>query len=107
MEKRISSDNIFPRIEDNTPSAFENELNSMTTNNHMRHHTIFPMSQIFAPGTFLVTGRVLATAIIYLSLAKAAVVQYQNLRNIPSTYFNLSTLRTYVNLISVVFLVLF
>lgn len=36
--------------------------------------------EIFAPGSLLVTGRIIATAVIYLSITRVGLFQYQNFR---------------------------
>lgn len=104
VEKKVSSLPTNPSLreinsqgfDDDESSTPESEVSS-TDKNHIQNRTILPNSRIFAPGTFLVAGRVIATVIIYLSIAKASVVQYHNLRDIPSTYFNLSKLQLIKN----------
>jgi len=48
------------------------------------------ISQLFDPGTLLVSGRVIASTIIYLSIARVTIFQYQNIRDIQSSYLTIS-----------------
>ena len=47
--------------------------------------------QSYAPGLLLVSGRVFATILIYMSIAKVTVFQYKNMRNLQ---FDFSTILT-------------
>ena len=49
------------------------------------------LENIFSPGTVLVSGRAIATVIIYLSIAKVSLFQYKNFRSIQSSYLSLTT----------------
>ena len=46
------------------------------------------VDDVFAPGSLLVTGRVIATAIIYLSITRVSLFQYHNIRDIRSAILN-------------------
>lgn len=51
------------------------------------------IDEVFAPGSLLVTGRVIATAIIYLSITKASVFQYHNIKDIRASLLDPNNLR--------------
>ena len=54
------------------------------------------LENIFSPGTVLVSGRAIATVIIYLTVAKVSLFQYKNIRSIQSSYLSLTTWETQV-----------
>jgi len=49
------------------------------------------IGSIFSSGSLLVSGRAIASAIIYVSLAKVGLCQYKNVRNIHSSYLYFSS----------------
>lgn len=63
--------------------------------NYTRYHSVWKdilpesvtkaFDEIFAPGSLLVTGRIIAFAIMYMSLARVSLFQYRNLKDIPTT----------------------
>lgn len=69
----------------------EIELMESEIDGHRRWN-IFPTSQIFTSGSLIVSGRILASTIIYLSIARATVFQYKNVRDIQfsAAFLNLS-----------------
>lgn len=66
--------------------------------NYTRYHSVWKdilpenitkaFDDIFAPGSLLVTGRVIAFAIMYMSIARVSLFQYQNIRDLPTTIFS-------------------
>lgn len=91
VEEKVST---FPSIKETFPSTMEEEDPSRFPRiRRIRNSWSLAISQIFAPGTLLVSGRILASTIIYLSIAKATMVQYQNFRDIQSSGLNLSKLQ--------------
>jgi hypothetical protein len=54
------------------------------------------LDEIFAPGNLLVTGRVIATAIIYLSITRVSLFQYHNISDLRAFIVNPSNLRKLV-----------
>jgi len=48
------------------------------------------LGNIFSSGSLLVSGRAIASAVIYISLAKVGLVQYKNIRNIHLSYLPFS-----------------
>jgi hypothetical protein len=66
--------------------------------NYTRYHSVWKeilpesitkaLDDIFAPGSLLVTGRVIAFAIMYMSIARVSLFQYQNIRDLPTTIFS-------------------
>lgn len=51
------------------------------------------LDEIFAPGSLLVTGRVIATAIIYLSITRVSLFHYHNIRGLREAVMNPQNLR--------------
>jgi len=49
------------------------------------------LGNIFSSGSLLVSGRAIASAIIYVSLAKVGIFQYKNIRSIHSSYLHFSS----------------
>jgi len=49
------------------------------------------LSSVFSSGSLLVSGRAIASMIIYISLAKVGLVQYKNIRNIRSSCLHFSS----------------
>jgi len=49
------------------------------------------LGNIFSSGSLIVSGRAIASAVIYLSLAKVGLVQYKNFRKIHFSYLRLSS----------------
>jgi len=82
--------------------------------NYTRYHSVWKdilpesvtkaFDDIFAPGSLLVTGRVLAFAIMYMSIARVSLFQYRNIQNLPTTIFSAKNL---MNLLASVPAVLF
>lgn len=96
LEEKVSV--IPPLNEIIHPQSSIDGVSSHESTSRFRRN--FPFTQIFAPGTLLVTGRLLASTIIYLSIARATVVQYRNIRDIQSCLNNLSRLQIVKNILN-------
>mmetsp|Transcript_3355 Transcript_3355/g.4883 ORF Transcript_3355/g.4883 Transcript_3355/m.4883 type:complete len:603 (+) Transcript_3355:247-2055(+) len=100
VEKKVSTlpaanDNIDATAytEDTSITAAGTETGTGATIESQRNYNIWkemPISQLFTPGSLLVSGRILATAIIYISIARVSVFQYKNIRDIQLPWYNLS-----------------
>ena len=95
VEERIST--LHQLVGANLDEAIA-EQNS--PNRKIRWNNLLPLSQIVTPGTMLVSGRIIATTVIYICMAKAAFVQYRNIRGIQNAFLSLSKLSTFQNLFS-------
>ena len=99
VESRISSPSPLSRSA-NTVTAMEQlEAQAQSQSQARRSYRgvwrdILPpgisevVDDVFAPGSLLVTGRVIATAIIYLSITRVSLFQYHNIRDIRSAILN-------------------
>jgi len=74
---------------------------TMMVQEEVRHHNIWReilppeieqmLGNIFSSGSLLVSGRAIASAIIYVSLAKVGIFQYKNIRSIHSSYLHFAS----------------
>jgi hypothetical protein len=94
VEKEVSA---FPQLNGSVDSDSESGTDDSTIGSSIKGsrsrnfwQEICPIPHIFAPGTLLVSGRMLATTIIYLSIARVTIFQYQNMREINLSLLNLS-----------------
>ncbi len=97
VEEKVSV--LPPQLEKVQPIFVNDAAETSTMTQKYRNGWNLP-PQIFAPGTLLVAGRILATTIIYLSIAKVSMVQYRNFRDIQSSCLNLSTLQILKKLVN-------
>jgi hypothetical protein len=81
----------------------DNEINLSTSMTRKLHSGVWrdilpprftkAVDEVFAPGSLLVTGRVIATAIIYLSITRASLFQYHNIKDIRAALLNPTNLK--------------
>lgn len=108
VEKKVSilppppTDNIdtidTENENENTPTPTATATESSWKNHNIWKET--SISQILTPGTLLVSGRILATTIIYISIARVSIFQYKNIRDIQLSWFHLSKRQIVQNLFS-------
>jgi len=96
----MSSTRLFKlqeSLKDIFPGGNRNRNMNINIGSSISNGIIDPLQQFFSSGSLLVSGRVIATAIIYVSFAKVALFQYQGMRNIHSSYLRLTVWRKQIN----------
>lgn len=93
VENRVS-------VRSREPSRDAHEMQSdVNRPQHIFWRDILPprvvevLDDIFAPGSLLVTGRVIATAIIYLSITRVSIFHYHNIRGLREAFMSPQTFR--------------
>jgi hypothetical protein len=79
----------------------QSHVQSSHTHNNVWRNILPPavtdtLDEMFAPGALLVTGKVIATAVIYLSISRASLFQIHNISDLRAFVMNPSNLRKLV-----------
>ena len=104
VENRVSSQAVAQDASDlsaieQLEKDIEHEHGVESRKQHIVWRDILPprvteaLDEIFAPGSLLVTGRMIATAIIYLSITRASLFQYHNIGDIRTALLNPKNIR--------------
>ena len=87
---------IAREIQRGLMTALESRKPSVVWRNILPPGVMGALDEIFAPGSLLVTGRIIATAVIYLSITRVSLFQYHNIRDIRSFLLNTKNLQKIV-----------
>ena len=97
----ISEQDPDEQIEDEMRRGFKSRVRASRKHSIVWKYILPPavteaLDKIFAPGNMLVTGRVIATAIIYLSITRVSLFQYHNIGDLRAFIVDPSNLRKLV-----------
>ena len=94
-EERHSEKPNEQKIQRGLMTALEARKHSIVWRNILPANVMGALDEIFTPGSLLVTGRIIATAVIYLSITRVSLFQYHNIRDIRAL-LNIRNLRKIV-----------